>query len=395
MIKNILCLFLIFSSPAILANEWSGNFSIQSRSFIHDPQLAGTAQENNYFSLSGLPEFYHSWDDEQQSFTFTPFFRLAHNDDGRNHGDIRELHWQRVLENWEFRIGISKVFWGVTESQHLVDVINQTDAVENIDGEDKLGQPMLKLSTQNNHGVFDFFILPGFRERTFSDVDGRLITDPVIDPEQAFYESSDADRHIDYALRWFQTLGDWDLGLSYFTGTSRDPLFKPGLRNSEPVAVPYYVLMQQFGLDLQATTDEWLWKLELIQRQWQVEDFRALTAGFEYSFIGIFDSNADIGLVVEYLYDDRDEAATTPFEDDLMTGLRLVLNDTQSTEALLGVIIDRNTRESMLSLEASRRLSDQWKLELEARFFLHIASNSYFQSIQNDDYVQFNLSYYF
>ena len=395
MIKNILCLFLLFSSPVILANEWSGNFSIQSRSFIHNPQLADTPQENNYFSLSGLPEFYHSWDDQQQSFTFTPFFRLTHNDDGRNHGDIRELHWQRVLENWEFRIGISKVFWGVTESQHLVDVINQTDAVENIDGEDKLGQPMLKLSTENSHGVFDFFILPGFRERTFSDVDGRLITDPVIDPEQAFYESSDADSHIDYALRWFQTLGDWDLGLSYFTGTSRDPLFKPGSRNSELVAVPYYVLMQQFGLDLQATTDEWLWKLELIQRQWQVEDFRALTAGFEYSFIGIFDSNADIGLVVEYLYDDRDEAATTPFEDDLMTGLRLTLNDTQSTEALLGVIIDRNTRESMLSLEASRRLSDQWKLELEARFFQHIASNSYFQSIQNDDYVQFNLSYYF
>ena len=210
-------------------------------------------------SIAGLPELYHSWDDDLQSFTFTPFFRLDQNDEGRNHADIRELNWQKVLDNWEFKIGISKEFWGVTESRHLVNVINQSDAAENIDFEDKLGQPMLKFSSENNIGVIDFFILPGFRERTYSADDGRLITTPPIDTEQASYESSAENRHIDYALRWFQTLGVWDLGLSYFTGTSREPLFIPGVRNSEPVLLPYYVLKQQFGLDLQATTDEWLW----------------------------------------------------------------------------------------------------------------------------------------
>ena len=44
------------------------------------------------------------------------------------------------------RLGLRKVYWGVTESQHLVDVINQTEGVENLDGEDKLGQPMLNLA---------------------------------------------------------------------------------------------------------------------------------------------------------------------------------------------------------------------------------------------------------
>ena len=204
----------------------------------------------------------------------------------------------------------------------------------------------------------------------------------------------DEDSHIDYALRWFNTLGDWDIGLSYFKGTSRDPHLVQ-FNNSLGVLVPNYLQMQQIGLDLQATTDEWLWKLEFIQKQWQVEDFRALTAGLEYSFIGIFDSNADIGLVVEYLYDTRDDNATTPFEDDLMLGLRLALNDTQSTEALLGVIIDRDTKESLLSLEVSRRLTDHWKLEIEARTFQHINNNSFFQSMEKDDYIQFDLAYYF
>lgn len=404
MIKRYILFLLLLISQSTFAADWSGNFSLQSRFFFHDPNTINTTQENTYPSIAGLPELYHSWDDDRQSLTFTPFFRLDQNDEERNHADVREFHWQKVLDTWEFRIGISKVFWGVTESQHLVDVINQTDAVENIDGEDKLGQPMLKFSTEIDIGVFDIFILPGFRERTFSDVDGRLITDPVIDPEQAVYESSDEDSHTDYALRWFNTIGDWDIGLSYFTGTSRDPLFTPGLRNSEVVLVPNYIQMQQFGLDLQATTDEWLWKLEFIQKQWRAEDilaltagedFRALTAGFEYSFIGIFDSTADIGLVAEYLYDTRDDNASTPFEDDLMLGLRLALNDTQSTEALLGVIIDRDTRESLLSLEFSRRLGNHWKIEIEARTFQHIDNNSFFQSMEKDDYIQFDLAYYF
>ena len=53
----------------------------------------------------------------------------------------------------KFRVGVGKVFWGVTESQHLVDIINQTDLVENIDTEDKLGQPMLETTWLQNWGA--------------------------------------------------------------------------------------------------------------------------------------------------------------------------------------------------------------------------------------------------
>ena len=45
----------------------------------------------------------------------------------------------RSNRDWSLSIGLGKVFWGVTEFNHLVDVINQTDLVEGIDGEAKLG----------------------------------------------------------------------------------------------------------------------------------------------------------------------------------------------------------------------------------------------------------------
>jgi hypothetical protein len=48
-----------------------------------------------------------------------------------------------------------------------VDIINQTDLVENIDGEDKLGQPMVHFSYFGDWGVVDFFLLPYLRERTY------------------------------------------------------------------------------------------------------------------------------------------------------------------------------------------------------------------------------------
>jgi hypothetical protein len=131
---------------------------VQQRSFLSDP--LDPRQHNHYASFSVEPELYHSWDNDKQSFTLQPFHRHDQHDEKRTHSDIRELSWLKVFDDWELTVGISKVYWGVTETQHLVDIINQTDQVENIDSEDKLGQPMIRFSTERDWGVLDFFILP-------------------------------------------------------------------------------------------------------------------------------------------------------------------------------------------------------------------------------------------
>ncbi|MBL1275418.1 MAG: hypothetical protein COB30_004975 [Ectothiorhodospiraceae bacterium] len=391
-------LTLLLATGQSLANEWSGYISGEYRGFANGP--VDNRQHDNNLSFSAQPEFYTDWDDGQQSFTFVPFYRWDENDNERSHADIRELTWLKAADDWEIRAGLRKVFWGVTESQHLVDVINQTDLVEATDGEEKLGQPMINLALIRDWGTLDLFVLPGFRERTFPGEKGRLRFPLPIDTDQARYESSDKGAHIDYAARWAHALGDWDLGLSYFNGTSRDPSFVAGLnRKGQPVFIPVYNLIEQWGLDLQATLDDWLWKFETISRSYSDsgfgEDYIAVTAGFEYSFIGIADTSLDLGVISEILYDDRGNAALTPFADDIMIGARLTLNDEQSTDFLIGMIIDKDDSTRLITLETSRRIGENWRVSLEGQAFINVPSTDLLAGIRNDDYLQLELSRYF
>lgn len=380
--------------PVVQAVEVSGHVSAEFRSFYHSP--LDPQQHHNNASLAVEAEHYYEWDNGQQSFTFTPFARLDEHDEERSHADIRELTWVKAMEDMEWRIGIRKVFWGVTESQHLVDIINQTDLVESPDGEAKLGQPMLNLALIHDWGTVDLFVLPYFRERTYPGIEGRLRSQPRVDVDQPVYADADKEKHIDYALRWSQSSGDWDLGVSHFYGTSRVPRLVAGTdSNSNAVFIPHYEIINQTGIDVQVTKDAWLWKLEAIRRTGQGVGYYAATAGYEYTFYGVLESSADVGLLMEYLYDDRGVNATTPFEDDVMLGLRLILNDAQSSEALVGGIFDMDTDAKVITVEASRRFGNNWKLNFDARVYHNLPQTDLLYAYRNDDYVQFELVYYF
>ena len=327
------------------------------------------------------------------SLTLTPYFRLDQHDSERTHFDLREFFWQKVGDSWELRVGLGVVFWGVTESQHLVDIINQTDLVESPNGEDKLGQPMVNFSWIADWGTLDFFVMPFFRERTFPGEEGRLRFPLVVDTDRAIYESGAEEFHVDLAARWSHTLGDFDVGVSHFYGTSREPRLTPGAGGE--VFVPHYDLIHQTGLDLQFTSGAWLLKSEVINRSGQGDRFVALTSGFEYTFSNIFNSGADIGIVGEYLFDERGGEATTPFEDDLFIGVRVALNDVQSTSLLAGTIIDRETGSNSVGVEGNRRLWESWTVDVEARTIIATEQMELLHGLRKDDYVQVQLARHF
>lgn len=390
MLKYTLPFLTVFLFNTVMAGEWSGYVSVESRYFFKDP--IDPRQSDSNTSVAFQPEYWHEWDNGRQSFTFIPFVRLDNQDPERSHGDIRELFWIKAANTWELRAGIGKVFWGVAESRHLVDIINQTDLVENNDGEDKLGQPMLNFASIRDWGTVDLFILPGFRERTFPGPEGRLRTIPNIDTSQALYESSSEERHIDYAVRWSHTLGEWDIGLAHFYGTSREPALLPGTDSSgNPVFIPRYDLINQTSIDIQATLESWLLKFEIIHRTGPGPDINATVAGLEYTFYDVYESGTDLGIVSEYLYDNRSSIPSIHppviFQNDIMLGLRIALNDTQSSEALIGTIVDLDSDQVFYNIEASRRLGEQWKLNLEYRAFR--------SSPIKDDHVLLDLAYYF
>ena len=136
-----------------------------------------------------------------------------------------------------------------------MDIINQTDLVEHPDTEDKLGQPMINLALIRDWGTVDLFVLPCFRERTFPGSEGRLLSGGIpIDTDQTRYESGAKEKHVDWAVRWAHYFGDWDIGLSHFSGTSREPRFLSGTDGAGGfVLIPFYEQIDQTGLDMQIT----------------------------------------------------------------------------------------------------------------------------------------------
>ena len=386
------------------AGEISGYVSVEARAFFHDALFDG--QEDNNGSLAAQPEYYHQWDNGS-SLTFVPFGRLDSADSERTHWDIRELNYLYAEDFWFFRVGVGKVFWGASEFVHLVDIINQTDLVEHLDQEDKLGQPMFQFGISRGWGNFDFFILPYFRERTFPGRDGRLRPERVIDTDEAFYEATAEERNVDMAFRYSRTFGDCDFGLYLLAGNNRDPLLvssedvpediiDPNTFD-EPVLVPFYDKIVQIGTDLQWATGNWLWKLESYYRSGYFDDYIAAVGGFEYTFYGLGGGKTDLGLLSEYAYDERgDDPTTTSIHDnDIFLGMRLTPNDEASTQFLMGLMQDTEESESALSIEASRRFGTNWRLILEAWFFLSAPDDSLLYSFRDDDFVRLELAYYF
>ncbi len=390
---HVLFMFNALLHPAY-AWEVSGYVGIEDLAFINKPIVP--QQHMNYVSGVIEAELYHEWDNGNQIFAFVPFMRVSQYDSNRTHFDIRELTWLIVSDAWELRLGIRKEFWGVTESNHLVDIINQRDTVENSDGEDKLGQPMLNFAWIQDWGTLDAFILPGFRKRTFAGEEGRLRFPVPVDNSEARFDKSGFARQVAYALRWSHSIGDWDLGVSHFYGTSRDPIFKvEQAANGAVKVIPHYQNINQTGLDVQATIDSWLWKLEAIVRVSNIDTTFASTAGFEYTFYNIADSGLDIGLLTEYLFDSRGRHAPTLFQDDFFAGMRFALNDVQDTQILMGVMIDRTTQAQFYNVEASRRFFDSFKLEVEARFFNGAPRYDLAYFLRQDSHFRIELSYHF
>jgi hypothetical protein len=386
---------LICYTTKLQANDWSGNIALQTRLFN---ETGSRQQDKSQISLAGEFEYVYQWDDS--AITIAPRFRLDSLDEERNHFDLTEFYFNHFTDAVEWRIGVKKVFWGVAESQHLVDIINQTDVSDSFDGETKLGQPMVNASFERDWGILDAYIMPYFRERTFPGEDGRLgLGLPVID--RAVYESSSEEKHVDLALRYAHSIGDFDFGLSMFNGTSREPLFNPVFEQQQISKLEaYYPQISQIGFDLQATLGAWLWKLEAIKRHGFGDDYTAAVAGFEYSFYSIADSDTDLGLIAEYQYDQRDliQPLGLPVADKSVVGTRIALNDVQATDFLVVYVHEKQSDLGIFNLEFNRRIGDDWKLTANASYFINkvesIQESPVFL-IQNDSYVELNIAYYF
>ncbi len=400
--------FAVGAGAEIVNRDFSGRLSAESRWFPETGAFPGQRSLANGFVAE--PKLYLE-DAAGRSFTLTPFFRYDHSDPRRTHFDLREAYLLLLGDigddQWELRLGVDRVFWGVTESQHLVDIVNQVDFVEHPSGEDKLGQPMVHLTWSGDWGVAEIFGLPYHRARTFPGLNGRLRLPLVIDNEHIEYASAAGEWHFDFASRYSHSFGPLDLGVSLFDGTSREPFLLPGSDAADmPAFIQYYAQIRQFGLDAQMTLGSWLFKLEAVQRSGArnllgfEEDYAATVFGGEYTFYSVFGSAADVTLLGEWNYDGRGRNATpnrspNTLENDLFSATRLAFNDVQSTEITASFLSDVGRATRALALEFDRRISGQWSMHLEGVALLSVDRADLHYAMRHDSFIELNLIYNF
>ena len=388
----------IFAAPAAEAQsdgqwQWGGEAGSELRYFFEDPRWPGQSDDAAGSVFGNLEARWRSGAGNQRA-SFKVFGRLDNVDKERSHADLREAYWAYEGEDWEILLGANKVFWGVTESRHLVDIINQTDLVEDIDQEQKLGQPMVNFLLQRDWGQLDLYLMPWFRERTYPGVEGRLRAPLPVDTGKALYESPAEQHHTDIALRWSHYFGDVDVGVYAFHGTGREPVL--ALAEEEDRLLPVYHQISQLGVDVQYTRDAWLWKFEGIARKGLDDTFAAAVAGFEYTLYGVRESAADVGLLVEYLYDGRGPGEpVTVFDNDVFLGTRLALNDAQDSSVLAGVVVDTDSQEWFFNLEAERRIGEHFVAEARLRIFNGDQQLNQLYAFDRDDYFQLSFSRFF
>ncbi len=408
---SLLAAFSAAAQAADIEVELSGRFSIESRLYPDSAQHPG--QRSHASGFTAKPELYAE-DEEGRSITVSPFFRYDSADPRRTHADLREafllLYGEAGDGEWELRLGVDRVAWGVAEVRNIVDIVNQTDLVEHPDEKTKLGQPMAHGTWSADWGVLELFLLPWHRERTYPGRAGRLRSEFVVDNDRATYDSAAEERHMDWAVRYSGSFGLVDLGLSYFDGQSREPVLRPVVLGNAGnfVLQPHYEKIRQFGLDAQLTTGPWLFKLEAIRRlgasnrpapengfQGEEDDFGAWILGGEHTLYSVFDTEAEITLLAEWHWDGRGaERATNAFENDLFLAVRLALNDVEGTEFTLSVAEDLDHAGRVFGIEAKTRLSDNWSFELEGTAFHGVDwPDDALYGVRRDTYIGLNLVY--
>ncbi len=382
--KSLLMISILFSQ--LFLGEIIGEFSFDNRYFFN----AGLQeQKKNHTSFSFSPEIFQ--DNSNRIFHFKVKLRKDSEDSGRNLNDIQELYLINILEDKEIKYGVSKEFWGVTETSHRVDIINQTDFTEGFDGEEKLGQPMIKISLERQWGLLDIYTLLGFRERNFSGKKGRLRLPLPINEKGSLYSSSSKNKRADFAVRWSNYYDDFDIAISHFSGTSREPRFLPSANKINEL-VPVYEVIDQTGLEIQYLLDSLAIKGEVISRSGQGERFTAATYGLEYTQVGVLQSRIDLGWVVEFNHDDRLESS--PF----VLGTRFSFNDIYDSQILSGFILNDKSKELGFLLEASRRIGECCLLSLEGIYFDDTEEDNgqkkLFQAFKEDDFLRAEFIYY-
>jgi hypothetical protein len=200
------------------AGDVRGQLGIDSSWFPDSPAFVdgvGTDQSDSHGLFSGYGKLDWSADiGASSAFSLSLFARAAPDTDDDFFGDVREAVFKFNGGDTEMKLGVLSETWGVLEAWNTVDIVNQRDMVEDFQGDVKLGQPGLSVTTRRDDLQLSFFALTYSRERRIAEGADRLRTLPAPVRDEHFEDGQWAPS---FAVRAQYRLGDLDLAVSQFS----------------------------------------------------------------------------------------------------------------------------------------------------------------------------------
>lgn len=382
--RGILVLTLaLLAVPSPSLAQWRGAIAVEARAYDGDGP-AGTRSEELGLVAQGIASW--DWDRGRQRLAVEAFLRIDPLESARNRFDLRELNWSMAWDRWVLSAGFREVFWGVAESRHVIDEINQRDPVASLQTYEKLGQPMVSAGAFLDWGSIEVLFLPIFRPRSFRGRSGQLWSHLPVDEDLYELEAGSGRFHPDVAARWSHAFGSWDIGATFFRGLARDPRFETRLVGADSVWAPVYELADRVGIDAQWTTRMWALRVEAATQGSSDRRFLGMAGGVEFAPVDF------ASLILEYSFDSRGAEATTSYENDVYAGARLI---SQEGSYQAGFFLDHRSGTVVFAAEIGRRLGDFATITLDGRGFWGDEADEPRHARRLDSYVALRLTHYF
>lgn len=311
-------------------------------------------------------------------------YHPAANKSGR--GDVRELALSYYASQLEMSGGMLMERWGVLEAFSPVDILNPRDRVEDFQGDIKQGIPGGRLSWLLDNGRADVWLLPYSREERLAERKDRFRNSAFAYSDAEFEKGQNT---LSSAVRISQMLASLEFAVSYYKGHAQSPYFTPNLDGIAHVITlqPNYAWIEQAGLELLWIKGQLLVKLESTYRSTSDDNFTGLGIGLEREFPRMGSSKNALTLYGEYYYDGRKSDSSspiTPFQNDIFLGLRLAVNDLNSTEYELRLTRDLDYDSTLWDLRAKARIKHQWFVEANLYKFSHVDNDPALKSFASD-----------
>jgi|GEM_PF-6604668 hypothetical protein len=266
---------------------------------------------------------------------------------------ISDAYIDYFSESFELRAGYQIFSWKKVDVGSPVDILNPLDYEVNFISPPKEAIPAIRARIIANLGVehtFSFYLMPYFQKPFIPNIGNRyyLFTGSpniILSPDTAIYDSPYKQFRPEGAISYNSALNGFaDLGIYYFNGYRRFPVFSSDFNNTGKIqAIERFPTIDLYGLTFEKPILGCMLKTEasftnfklpvFSQTQRQITSYTQYAIGVEKTFASIAESQNDLMVNVSLAGDNTPNTQIKYleglrfFRSNILAGTRYTFND--------------------------------------------------------------------